>query len=263
MAVRIAARSWASVAAGARAFRSRAYCAFASATAWRARFTESAFWATVSEYEARACDTCSRAWATASLAFARDVASPPALSIRSWARAAARLASATLRARVALVSSAVARTSPACTTSPTETVTDVTGQVTVSVAVSAAPDDVEAADVEAVEAVAADAVDAEAEVAAGRGRGRPELEVVDRGRDEGAAGRGRLGDGGRRRLRGAIGDGVSGRGSEPCDRDAGGADAHDEQAGCREGLELHWATLRGAGPSRGVDARRAGRRWTG
>ena len=79
---------------------------------------------------------------------------------------------------------------------------------------------------------------------AGGGRFGAEGELVLRRGDEAPARGGRLLDGGRGGLRGAIGHRRARRAAEPQDGDADGADAHGHQPDGRDGLDVHGCALR-------------------
>ena len=229
---------------------------FAAVTAWRACLSLRLFWATVVEYEDRAFDSWRLAEVTWSFAWPATSAVPPARSVFRCAFAAARFASARRTASSAVASSATARTSPALTRSPTVTLTAVTGHVTVT---ERPPPESEEAEVDEEAAVAV--------AARGRGRSRSTCRSWrpgsrrTRGRRrsprQAAAGGGRLLDGGRGGLRGAVGDRGAGLPTDPEDGDRDGADADGQQPDGRDGLEVHVA--RSPGWARTRRRERAGR----
>ena len=235
--------SWSSVCWGAPDALSALYCAFASVTACLACLSLRLFCATVLEYEDRALDSWVLAEVTWSLACARDVAVPPAVSVFFCAFAAARLASAWRTASSALVSSATARTSPAFTRSPTATFTAVTGHVTVTEAVPVAGPGVRGGcgaggrgrrgGRRRGRGGRGDAV--------GGGRGLAEGQVVDRGCGEAPACGGGLLDVGQGGLRGAVGDRFALAAADPEDGDRDGTRADGDQPDGRDGLEVHVA----------------------
>ena len=113
------------------AFLSAASCFFAAVTAALACETEREFSRRVSYSDCLAWASWLLACVTASLADTRVVASAPSVSDASLLVAESRAAFAIRTWSSALAASAVARTSPAVTMSPTLTATSVTGHVTV------------------------------------------------------------------------------------------------------------------------------------